>query len=124
MHNLDRGPMSNVVILFSGQGAQKVGMGQDLVDSYPVAKELFAKANEALGYSLSEVMFSGPDEKLTRTAYCQPALYLHGLTCLEILKEKVPALKPVAAAGLSLGCLLYTSPSPRDKRQSRMPSSA
>lgn len=103
MHNLDRGPMSNVVILFSGQGAQKVGMGQDLVDSYPVAKELFAKADEALGYSLSEVMFSGPDEKLTRTAYCQPALYLHGLACLEVLKEKVPALKPVAAAGLSLG---------------------
>jgi len=103
MHHIDRGSMSNVVILFSGQGAQKVGMGQDLVDSYPVAKELFAKADEALGYSLSEVMFSGPDDQLTRTAYCQPALYLHGLACLAVLREKVPALNPVAAAGLSLG---------------------
>jgi len=95
--------MSNVVILFSGQGAQKVGMGQDLVDTYPVAKELFAKADKALGYSLSDIIFNGPDDQLTRTAYCQPALYLHGLACLEVLKEKVPALNPVAAAGLSLG---------------------
>ncbi len=95
--------MSNVVILFSGQGAQKVGMGKDLVDSYSVAKDLFAKADEALGYALSEIMFTGPDDQLTRTAYCQPALYLHGLACLAVLKEKVPALNPVAAAGLSLG---------------------
>ena len=50
--------MSNVVILFSGQGAQKVGMGKDLVDAYPAAKELFAKADEALGYSLSDIMFN------------------------------------------------------------------
>ena len=77
--------------------------GKDLVDTFPAAKELFAKADEALGYSLSEVMFTGPDEQLTRTAHCQPALYLHGLACLEVLKEKVPSLNPVAAAGLSLG---------------------
>ena len=49
-----------VVILFSGQGAQKVGMGKDLVEAYPVAKELFSKADEALGFSLSEIMFDGP----------------------------------------------------------------
>ncbi len=95
--------MNNVVILFSGQGAQKVGMGKDLVDAYPAAREVFAKADEALGYSLSDIMFTGPDDQLTRTAYCQPALYLHGLACLEVLKEKVPSLNPVAAAGLSLG---------------------
>ena len=95
--------MSNVVILFSGQGAQKVGMGKDLADAYPAAKELFEQADTALGYSLSEVMFNGPDEELTRTSRCQPALYLHGLACLAVLKEKVPALNPVAAAGLSLG---------------------
>ena len=91
--------MSNVVILFSGQGAQKVGMGKDLVDAYPVARELFSQADEALGYGLSDVMFNGPDEELTRTSRCQPALYLHGLTCLAALKEKVPSLHPVAAAG-------------------------
>ena len=95
--------MSNVVILFSGQGAQKVGMGQDLADAYPAARALFDQADESLGYSLSDVMFNGPDEELTRTSRCQPALYLHGLACLAVLKEKVPALNPVAAAGLSLG---------------------
>ena len=78
-------------------------MGKDLVDAYPAAKALFAQADESLGYSLSEVMFNGPDEELTRTSRCQPALYLHGLACLAVLKEKVPSLNPVAAAGLSLG---------------------
>ncbi len=95
--------MNNVVILFSGQGAQKVGMGQDLAEAYPVAKELFTKADAALGYSLSDVMFSGPNEELTRTSRCQPALYVHGLACLAALRERLPELKPVATAGLSLG---------------------
>ncbi|MGB1873590.1 MAG: ACP S-malonyltransferase [Akkermansiaceae bacterium] len=95
--------MSNVVILFSGQGAQKVGMGKDLADAYPVVKEMFAKADSALGFSLSDIMFNGPDEELTKTSRCQPALFLHGLACLEVLKQKVPSLNPVATAGLSLG---------------------
>ncbi|MGB0992648.1 MAG: ACP S-malonyltransferase [Akkermansiaceae bacterium] len=95
--------MSNVVILFSGQGAQKVGMGQDLCDAFPAAKAMFDQADETLGYSLSNVMFEGPDEELTKTSRCQPALYLHGLACLAVLKEKCPSLNPVAAAGLSLG---------------------
>lgn len=95
--------MNNVVVLFSGQGAQKVGMGQDLADAYPVVKEIFNQADAALGYSLSDVMFSGPNEELTRTSRCQPALYVHGLACLAALKEKLPELNPVAAAGLSLG---------------------
>ena len=94
---------NNVVVLFSGQGAQKVGMGKDLVDAYPAAKALFEKADSALGRSLSQVMFEGPDEELTRTGNCQPALYLHGLACLEVLKEKLPNLNIVTAAGLSLG---------------------
>lgn len=95
--------MNNVVFLFSGQGAQKVGMGADLAEAYPVAKELFAKADAALDYSLTEVMFTGPDEELTKTSRCQPALYVHGLACLAALQERLPELKPVAAAGLSLG---------------------
>ncbi|MDB4055663.1 ACP S-malonyltransferase [Akkermansiaceae bacterium] len=94
--------MSNVVVLFSGQGAQKVGMGKDLADAYPAVQEMFSKADEALGYSLSDIMFNGPDEELTKTSRCQPALFLHGLACLEVLKEKVPALNVVATAGLSL----------------------
>ena len=95
--------MSKAVILFSGQGAQKVGMGQDLTESYPVAKALFEEADAALGFSLSEIMFNGPEEKLTQTSYCQPALYLHGLACLAVLKERIPSFEAVAAAGLSLG---------------------
>ncbi len=95
--------MSKAVILFSGQGAQKVGMGQDLIENYPVAKALFEEADAALGFSLSEIMFNGPDEELMKTSRCQPALYLHGLACLAVLKERVPAFEAVAAAGLSLG---------------------
>ena len=95
--------MSKVVLLFSGQGAQKVGMGQDLVNAYPAAKALFEKVDQILGRSLTSVMFEGPAEELTRTGQCQPALFLHGLALLEILREKLPALEPVAAAGLSLG---------------------
>lgn len=95
--------MSKAVILFSGQGAQKVGMGQDLIENYPVAKALFEEADAALGFSLSEIMFNGPDEELMKTSRCQPALYLHGLACLAALKERVPDFEAVAAAGLSLG---------------------
>lgn len=95
--------MSKVVLLFSGQGAQKVGMGQDLVEAYPSAKAMFEKADEVLGRSLTEIMFEGPAEALTQTGNCQPALFLHGLALLEVLKEKCPDLEPVAAAGLSLG---------------------
>ena len=95
--------MINAVLLFSGQGAQKVGMGQDLLNAYPVASQIIEKADAALGMSLSKVMFEGPNEELTRTCNCQPALYVHGLACLAVLKELVPTLNPVAAAGLSLG---------------------
>lgn len=95
--------MNKVVLLFSGQGAQKVGMGKDLVEAYPSAKALFEKADSVLGRSLTDVMFNGPAEDLTRTGNCQPALFLHGLALLEILREKIPSLEPVAAAGLSLG---------------------
>lgn len=95
--------MSKAVLLFSGQGAQKVGMGQDLVEAYPSAKSLFEQADDVLGRSLTSVMFEGPNEDLTRTGNCQPALFLHGLALLKVLQEKVPSLEPVAAAGLSLG---------------------
>lgn len=93
----------NAVLLFSGQGAQKVGMGKDLYDAYPSAKALLDQADTALGLPLTQVMFEGPNEELTRTSFCQPALYAHGLACLAVLKEKVASLTPVAAAGLSLG---------------------
>ena len=92
-----------IVALFAGQGAQSVGMGKDLYEAFPVVRAMFDRANEILGYPLTAVMFDGPSEELTRTSRCQPALYLHGLACLAVLREKVPDLKISAAAGLSLG---------------------
>lgn len=93
----------SVVLLFAGQGAQEVGMGLKLVEEYPEAKKMFDMANEQLGFNLNEIMFEGPDDELTKTSVCQPALYLHGLATWEILKSRCPDLMPVAAAGLSLG---------------------
>ena len=90
------------VILFPGQGAQKVGMGKDLYDTYPAAKAMMDAADAALGYSLTDIMFNGPDAELTRTCNCQPALYLHGLALYESLRSEVE-IEPGAAAGLSLG---------------------
>lgn len=95
--------MNEIVILFSGQGAQKVGMGRDWVEHSATARRMATAADQALGYPLSELMFDGPEEELTKTSHCQPALYLHGLMGLALLRERLPNLTPVAAAGLSLG---------------------
>ena len=95
--------MKKTALLFSGQGAQTVGMGKDLAAEFPVAAALFEKADEILGYPLSRIAFEGPTEELTKTSVCQPALYVHGLACLAVLKEKFPALEFHATAGLSLG---------------------
>ncbi|MDB6119273.1 MAG: malonyl CoA-acyl carrier protein transacylase [Verrucomicrobiaceae bacterium] len=92
-----------VVLLFSGQGAQKPGMGKDLAEAFPAVSSLFALADEKLGFFLSNVMFEGPVEELTRTSRCQPALYAHGLAVWKVLHEQVPDLEVVATAGLSLG---------------------
>lgn len=78
-------------------------MGSDLADRFPTARDLFARADEQLGFSLSGKMFEGPASELTRTSICQPALYVHGLACLELLKEQVPDLEIAGVAGLSLG---------------------
>ncbi len=95
--------MKKTALLFSGQGAQSVGMGKDLAAEFPAAAALFEKADSILGYPLSRIAFEGPTEELTKTSVCQPALYVHGLACLAVLKEKFPALEFHATAGLSLG---------------------
>jgi len=95
--------MKKTALLFSGQGAQTVGMGKDLAAEFPAASALFEKADAILGYPLSRIAFEGPTEELTKTSVCQPALYVHGLACLAVLREKFPALEFHATAGLSLG---------------------
>lgn len=78
-------------------------MGKDFVEASPAAAEIANRANETLGFPLSEIMFEGPEEELTKTSRCQPALYVHGLMALSLLRERLPDLQPAAAAGLSLG---------------------
>ncbi len=93
----------SVVLLFAGQGAQEVGMGKSLASEYDAARLLIESADEQMREPLSQVMFSGPEDQLTRTSWCQPALYVHGLACWEVLRHLCPSISPVAAAGLSLG---------------------
>jgi len=95
--------MEPIALLFSGQGAQRVGMGSDLAEASPAALAILNLAPESLPAHFSEVLQKGPEETLTRTAYCQPALYLHGLALLQILREKAPSFTFQATAGLSLG---------------------
>ena len=92
-----------IALLFAGQGAQTVGMGRDLVEQFPVAADLFRKADEILGRKLSEIAWNGPIEELTRTSNCQPALFIHGLACLAVLRELAGDFSIGGAAGLSLG---------------------
>jgi [acyl-carrier-protein] S-malonyltransferase len=92
-----------IALLFSGQGAQQVGMGKDLATRYAVAANLFAETDRRLGRSLSELAFNGPIEELTKTANCQVALYVHGLALLRVLEEEIESFSACAAAGLSLG---------------------
>lgn len=95
--------MKEIGLLFSGQGAQVVGMGSSLVEASALARDLYAEADAVLGWSLSSVSFEGPEAALTETRVCQPALFVHGYAVFRIL-EDAGQLGPVrAAAGLSLG---------------------
>ncbi|HEU5245571.1 MAG TPA: ACP S-malonyltransferase [Candidatus Udaeobacter sp.] len=92
-----------IALLFAGQGAQVVGMGRDLAEQFPTAADLFQKADEVLRRKLSEIAWNGPIEELTKTSNCQPALFVHGLACLSVLRELAGNFPIGGAAGLSLG---------------------
>jgi len=95
--------VKKIALLFAGQGAQAVGMGRDLAEQFPTAAELFQEADDVLGRKLSEIAWHGPIEELTKTSNCQPALFVHGLACLSILRELAGDFPVGGAAGLSLG---------------------
>lgn len=86
--------------VFPGQGAQYVGMGKDMYDNSPEAKALFEKANEILGFRITDLMFEGTDEDLKQTKVTQPAIFLHSVILAKTLGE---AFKPEMTAGHSLG---------------------
>ena len=95
--------MSKTALLFAGQGAQVVGMGQDLAEKFPTAKSWFERANTALGYDLTAICFAGPEAELTKTEHAQPGIFLASWVAFQLLKESVPNLAFDATAGLSLG---------------------
>ena len=86
--------------VFPGQGAQFVGMGKDLYDNNPKAKELFEKANDILGYRITDIMFAGTDDELKQTKVTQPAVFLHSVIKAISLGDE---FKPSMVAGHSLG---------------------
>ena len=90
-------------LLFSGQGAQSVGMGRSLYEHSAIAKALYDEANEILGWDLKTFCFEGPDEALTETKFCQPALYVQGFALFSILNDAGKLDAVTAACGLSLG---------------------
>jgi [acyl-carrier-protein] S-malonyltransferase len=90
-----------IALLFPGQGSQAVGMGKELAEKYPLARQTFEEADDALGYKLSTLCFDGPEDQLRLTEITQPAILTVSIAALRVLETRVP--KPCYVAGHSLG---------------------
>lgn len=90
---------NKTAFVFPGQGAQYAGMGKDLYDNYPLARELMLQANEELGFAITDIMFEGSDEDLRQTRVTQPAIFLHSVVACRLMTK----LRPDMVAGHSLG---------------------
>ncbi|NOY75403.1 MAG: ACP S-malonyltransferase [Kiritimatiellaeota bacterium] len=95
--------MKKALFVFSGQGAQTVGMGADLRESSTAAAVVFENADSVLGWSVSDLCFNGPEDKLIESRYCQPAIYTMSSACVAAFHEKYPEIACAGTAGLSLG---------------------
>lgn len=89
--------------IFPGQGSQTIGMGKDLAEQYPIAKQTFEEADSILGFAISKLIWDGPDSDLNDTVNTQPALYVHSLAAFRVFSHLYPDLKPASLAGHSLG---------------------
>lgn len=94
---------SKTAFVFPGQGSQSVGMGKDIVEAYPIARQTYDQADNILGFKLSKIMLDGPENELTDTAIAQPALYVNSIALLRALYGDLPGHMPAAVAGHSLG---------------------
>jgi [acyl-carrier-protein] S-malonyltransferase len=96
---------TKVAFLFPGQGSQSVGMGQDLAKSFSIAREIYSRADEILGFSISKLSWEGPKEHLNDTINTQPALMVHSVAALRVFQDMYPNLQPLLVAGHSMGQL-------------------
>lgn len=94
---------TKTAFVFPGQGSQAVGMGKDIADAYPIAKETIQQADDIMGINLSKIMFEDPDGTLGDTAITQPAMYVCGMAVYRALKQEMPDATPTFVAGHSLG---------------------
>src|SRR3989338_4629314 len=95
--------MTGVGLLFPGQGAQYVGMGKDFSEKFKVAKEIFERGNQILGFDLAKICFEGPEEVMTDTANAQPAIFLTSMAALAVFKELKATKNISVTCGLSAG---------------------
>jgi [acyl-carrier-protein] S-malonyltransferase len=92
---------TTIALLFPGQGSQAVGMGKDLAEKYPIARQTFEEADEALGYKLSAICFEGPEDQLRLTEITQPAILTVSIAAMRVIENRIP--KPTYVVGHSLG---------------------
>ena len=95
--------LQSTAFVFPGQGSQSVGMGKELAEKYPAAKEAFEEADSQLGFSLSQLMWNGNADELNETINTQPALYVHSIAAWRTFASLYPDAKPATVAGHSLG---------------------